>query len=1319
MKYLSRGLTVGLFTAVGWLCADIAPGDPGWPQSYPAWWYKSTDPAGGIIDATQPVLNQDNAAPLVLGQLKHMATEARDELDEQLSAVGGAGLAIDMLVNSFTVSDPANFSPATIGQLKAVSSVFYDRFAEVGFGPGSPGWPTGMELVDTTGATDNSPLYPWLEDQTNGNLALANLGQAKFIFSWDLSSWDLSNQTPIVFAGQDQEVFLPPGTVTLQGNATDPDGSPQPITVLWTQVSGTGTAIFSSADSVQTEVSFDTIGTYTLRLTANDGVSVGSDEVVILVRPFDDGPGTGDDTGADDGPEMGFEDSDEDGLTNVQEEVYLTDPDLSDTDGDGVDDGEDGWPHDPNLSPLRASESYALIDLSSYLPMGSEPHGLYKLDIDDEGYILLNGDSVAVYQLGNSEAVYPLIFNRTLTDEDLAGIDDYTSDNGCLISFGSPATVRMNRDGYVHFLFEGSADLYCSENRLAEGFGEQLNKKWNARTGEVSEMFDFSGLDYALGTVDWFGMMGEYGSEGLLTFYFGDDIGVHESYGGQVIVSDVEANAYDGSKLFGRNGIRSTIYSATALPVSEGGDPFIAGSDFGSVALDYQGIGSILSTESVGNLRLTSVGENDILYTSSGHYSLDAGSTFHPVQVVEGGQLVSHSFGEASDQLIIPIFGTGDIIINQRKVSVADLLEDQATDWSDFELRDINSSGMIVGTALNEGVKKVFALLKVDLEIEDEHFTDNIMDTSETDDDLEQFIMARESTINPDPFEITIRPSDTLAGISKTRYRLVSPNETGGVDETDGPFTAEVTGLAVNYHNDEPAELHVGIDTNNNNELDESEYLKTVSIHPLYWNVTGADSEQSLGLLQTVPSDVLLLEASGELASYLYDNQFKTIITGPVDGLELIVRYTSTEDTDDWFEETIGSIAPEGSKVADLEQVFYEFPGSEGGSGITEEVLLSSGVRMIYSEPTAGGTRKPINETIWNQLWSDYSYGVVHNDDVSLEIKRAERPNIYKKVLEIPLLGGVIKKEGQALRQFYRVLEDRHGTGLGNTSPSDTTITVKEYDAFYKKLIDGARAAGSAQYLSIVGVEEVGGFKGLAMSGDNMEWWVRGTQRTGYGQTGADGFPADYKVLDYQEFSSKSFIQERIDKYLIGWPVKNSNAGTTILESILSDSRFNIANRDTEFAYTERAVQINVNDYQNLSDMQDLARALGTFGIRAVNSDTLSSQSISGGTWEIEQLPSGIDFMLRIKVKLEVFDTYDWEVDSAFDIPVPDGESPAELSVPDNWQLYYETLSGNYLGGEAKPFEMGTKYEWSIIQVDVPLVYTGGNLQLATPVENE
>jgi len=189
MKFYLRGLILLIFGLLGWLCAEIAPGDPAWPETYPDWWYKSGDPANGLIDVTKPVLNEGNLAPLTLAQLKHMASEARDELDEQLAAVGGAGSAIDTMVDGFAVNDPANLAPATLGQLKAVASKFYDRFAVVGFVPSSLGWPDGMELVDTTGVVDNSPWYPWLEDQTPDNLAIAAIAQAKYLFSWSLDQW--------------------------------------------------------------------------------------------------------------------------------------------------------------------------------------------------------------------------------------------------------------------------------------------------------------------------------------------------------------------------------------------------------------------------------------------------------------------------------------------------------------------------------------------------------------------------------------------------------------------------------------------------------------------------------------------------------------------------------------------------------------------------------------------------------------------------------------------------------------------------------------------------------------------------------------------------------------------------------------------------------------------------------------------------------------------------------------------------------------------------------------------------------------------------
>ena len=58
----------------------------------------------------------------------------------------------------------------------------------------------------------------------------------------------------------------------MQGSVTD-DGLPNPpatVTDTWSQVSGPGTATFTDPSSPTTTVSFDSAGTYVLRLTADD-----------------------------------------------------------------------------------------------------------------------------------------------------------------------------------------------------------------------------------------------------------------------------------------------------------------------------------------------------------------------------------------------------------------------------------------------------------------------------------------------------------------------------------------------------------------------------------------------------------------------------------------------------------------------------------------------------------------------------------------------------------------------------------------------------------------------------------------------------------------------------------------------------------------------------------------------------------------------------------------------------------------------------------------------------------------------------------------
>jgi hypothetical protein len=93
--------------------------------------------------------------------LKWMATNACEELEATLP--GGAGYNIWALISSFTNTN--NYRPVNLGQLKYVAQPFYDRLIEVGY------------------ATN----YPW-SGQPN-DYALANIGQMKNVFSFDVATW--------------------------------------------------------------------------------------------------------------------------------------------------------------------------------------------------------------------------------------------------------------------------------------------------------------------------------------------------------------------------------------------------------------------------------------------------------------------------------------------------------------------------------------------------------------------------------------------------------------------------------------------------------------------------------------------------------------------------------------------------------------------------------------------------------------------------------------------------------------------------------------------------------------------------------------------------------------------------------------------------------------------------------------------------------------------------------------------------------------------------------------------------------------------------
>jgi RHS repeat-associated protein len=91
---------------------------------------------------------------------------------------------------------------------------------------------------------------------------------------------------PVVNAGPDQAITLPAHIVVLGGSVTD-DGRPPgaPITVGWGQVSGPAPVIFETPLSAVSAVSFSVPGVYVLRLSASDTLRIGSDDVMVTVRP--------------------------------------------------------------------------------------------------------------------------------------------------------------------------------------------------------------------------------------------------------------------------------------------------------------------------------------------------------------------------------------------------------------------------------------------------------------------------------------------------------------------------------------------------------------------------------------------------------------------------------------------------------------------------------------------------------------------------------------------------------------------------------------------------------------------------------------------------------------------------------------------------------------------------------------------------------------------------------------------------------------------------------------------------------------------------
>ena len=109
------------------------------------------------------------------------------------------------------------------------------------------------------------------------------------IYSYGLSAAQIADLAamgslvPVVDAGADQMFSIQDGSLQLDGTVTD-DGNPVAATIGWSKTSGPGDVVFSDTAIEDPTATFPAVGTYVLRLTADDTTVAVYDEVTITVE---------------------------------------------------------------------------------------------------------------------------------------------------------------------------------------------------------------------------------------------------------------------------------------------------------------------------------------------------------------------------------------------------------------------------------------------------------------------------------------------------------------------------------------------------------------------------------------------------------------------------------------------------------------------------------------------------------------------------------------------------------------------------------------------------------------------------------------------------------------------------------------------------------------------------------------------------------------------------------------------------------------------------------------------------------------------------
>ncbi len=300
---------------------------------YPDWWIdqdvvESDAQPPATTDPGYDTWMQANYAPALVGQAKHMAEAAY--LTMEAAVPGTAGTEIASMIAGFSTAPEDNYVPLNLGQLKFIAEPFYNIFHAANF-----------PVVLADGTVIANGQYPWNPATPVGdNYAPANLGQLKYVFSFDLTDWPPEGWPPPTAPVPLERSYVyltePAVSYTVVGATVDLEalaafvGDTVDNVEFFVDAGSLGTGDTSSP--YEDSWTPGSAGTYTLNAvaTATGAATVTSGSVVVMVEADSDTDGLGDAWETSTGITSPTDESDGDGLLASDEYGGGYDPNVKD-----------------------------------------------------------------------------------------------------------------------------------------------------------------------------------------------------------------------------------------------------------------------------------------------------------------------------------------------------------------------------------------------------------------------------------------------------------------------------------------------------------------------------------------------------------------------------------------------------------------------------------------------------------------------------------------------------------------------------------------------------------------------------------------------------------------------------------------------------------------------------------------------------------------------------------------------------------------------------------------------------------------------------